>query len=1585
MSQSRSADPNRLHPIAKCSLLVGLLVLGAPSTSQAVVGAWPIPQTGSDWFEEPTDWVGGVPNAPGDVAGLYGARGDSVAATLSQAVTVGELQFHGNSSVLLNGPGSMTLDNLSPAPARIEGLARASGRLFEVAAPVSVASGGELILDANSFSTVKLSGGLNLADGRIRKLGDGGAVLASEVTGLTGGVEIEAGVLRIERTQILANTEVNVAAGATLKIVSPFDTPELNSSRYAIPSLYLNGGALQVAAPQNPIGGVAANAAITLLSDSTILSAGRTDFTLFGSISGDGGLTLLHSGESRESMFSTDETAYVHFVADATYAGDTVVGPGVSLRMAQGSQLGDTVGVTRVMGGQLVLTGGGGAEQIEVDRGTLVLEEAASPYGHVIAIRSGRLSGENQSTLTTPVVLSTDVHFSEGMLLGEGSTSDGFVLQGQISGTGSIGFAGQAVVEGGLTARGNLYTYHRSDAQFTGPLEIAGEAFVERGGVRLVGEHDLSGTSFRLAPEQGVPGANLTIAGDVSIGALVLDTANIGRDDASHLTTVVVEQGATLNLAGGVQFRGGKLSGDFSGQPTLVKKGLATGYLADGAASSFQRIDVENGSLILDGDPGSTPGAIHLSPRETVRLELNNTGVYAGAVHANSTPGRRGAVVSIGTGSVFDGELDLGAGVGQVSGALGPNASIQGVDVVLGGVVQGGDHTYSGATEVAGGGITLVDAGRLGSTSGVIGQPGTRLVLDNSGAAAHPDRLPDSVPISLNGTTVSLIGRSGDAVAETLGEVTAAYGTGGLDAQAPNEAGTSAVLQIASLVRQRGAAVEFSTSPNAQIMFDNGPTLNDGLIGGWALANGELATYGPQGVVPYSEIHSYTPGLESATGSDNVRLNSGATLTGDALVNSLSADAGEIDLAGHQLTIDSGALATRTNTRILGEGELTVGGEAGGELLVSGGGRIEASVVDGAAGPVGVTAVSGDLRLYGANAYSGPTTVNNGARLFIDREAAIPNGGDVMLNGGVLILETGAESTLGLGQVALLGRGRMTSEAASRPRLEPESVLLESGTIANVDLVGEAPLTKIGSGVADFADTLRLFNGPITIEGGVLRSYYSPDPDSAATPAAIAIASGGTLRIDSNASVAARPLHFNGGALSMEDAGEVSAPILLLAGGGTIRGGEETTRISSPVSGEGDLVIEGGLGVDALIHFDSDLSGWSGDLHLAGGPIRLGEQFRYEKPLALAASRVWAPGGSPFGEAVVSVPAGSQLVVSAPFSANVELGGGVLHLAGINASLSGDLEVSGHSYLFVQGGAETPESRPTTTGSMRLDHDSQLVVTQPPSSGANPSLGLFQQRLLVESDLTVHGTATIASYDCLVELTGTLSPATVYAELRLEGNDTFEFNGSIELSAGKTLALIEDGAPAAVSLGGAASRLAGSGQFIGDAILSDGAAVSPGNSPGVLSIDGSLTLGPGAVYDWEIADAGGVAGDQQGWDLLTVSEQILFESTPEDPAIIRIAASSGGGPPGVVHNWDPSRYQSWLIATAADLEGFDPSLVVVDAAGLQSVLGLPAEPAFRVQRQGASLLLVYGVPEPAALALLCLLAGAPVRLRRQSA
>src|SRR5262249_11267814 len=153
--------------------------------------------------------------------------------------------------------------------------------------------------------------------------------------------------------------------------------------------------------------------------------------------------------------------------------------------------------------------------------------------------------------------------------------------------------------------------------------------------------------------------------------------------------------------------------------------------------------------------------------------------------------------------------------------------------------------------------LTLAGAGgALQSTTGVTLNTGGSLVLDNT-AANNSDRVADSVPVTLNGGTLSVLGNGTSASTESLGPITA---TSGNSVVTTTSGGAGVTLTAASLTRNAGATVSFQAgsgqtlgSAGNKITFTSSPSLTSGIIQGAtttdAAAGGfNLATYGANGV-----------------------------------------------------------------------------------------------------------------------------------------------------------------------------------------------------------------------------------------------------------------------------------------------------------------------------------------------------------------------------------------------------------------------------------------------------------------------------------------------------------------------------------------------------------------------------------------------------------------------------------------------------------------------------------------------------------------------------------------------------------------
>jgi len=1558
-------------------VLLVVVVTMMPTEAVAVESAWTVTSAPGDWFTDAV-WSNGIPNQPGDVATLTGQFGNPVIAGLSGLATIGELRFTGSADLTLGGAGSLLFDNLGAEPARLAAFGNQAGRVFDVATPIAIASGQELLLDVNANSTLRTSGGFVPGNGLIRKVGGGVVELTGASTGWSGDFVLEAGEVRVEHTKSLLNSSaVTARPGTFVTVVAQRATSEDTRDPYIIPRLILDGATLQSnLGERRDVTSLGTN--IELLSDSIIRSpTGTFGIMLEGTISGPGGVSYLQHLNpplrTRTSRFRINGAT--------SYSGETVIGPNVQVVFLQPNALGDTNAGTRVLRGELWLNGGGGAEDIVVENGRLDLGDSTTPYGNTVFLNSGNLTGGGDDA---PGTLSTRVEYINGAVLGSESNSANLVLASGIEGVGSLAIQNSVKIQGGVTVRGNLYIRNRAGAQISGPLRLAGETFIDRVSLRLTGDVDAPESKFRIAPTFETADARLLVAANNTVGTIVLDPRRARREGTFNRTQLTVADDAVLTIADELRFMGGVIRGAIVGQSVLTKQDRTVGTLEDIAGSGFERVNVEAGQLVIRGDAGASAPDIYLQPHDTSRVLLADTGVYRGDIYLNNAQGYANeAALTLSGDTTLAGDLFLGDEGASLSGgnfgdrtSVDSNAAIRGGDLTLMGrapiFIRGGDHAYSGVTNVMAESLVLIDGGRLNSTSAIVGSGratagGGRsgLVLDNTGTIANNDRIPDDTPVYLNGMRFTLMGRDGQTVTESLGQVYAGRGIGDLVVENPNPANGSTELRIQTLIRQPGAAIQFSAAdPSARITFAEAPALDDGLIGGWALFDtnefvNEFATYGPNGVVPYSDLYTYKSDLATAASADNVSLLSqNVVLASDKNINALKGRNAEIDLNGKTLTIESGGLLGGRPQRLVirGEGALTAGLEDGAELILAGNLQIDANITDNAQGSVGLTFSdafknnSAFLTLSGENSYSGPTTVNAGI-LIATSSTALPTGTDVILNGANLRANFQTGSPLELGRIELRDNAEVSSLLEFSPQLQPESILVESGTFQAVEFVGDAPITKIGPGRASFERSLATHSGPIDIEAGdffINALGAAPIEDAYA----ITIYEGGSLRTSSDFVIADRKIRLDGGVIDIELRGGVSAPIEVLSGGGALRNERGTTVITSAITGAGDLTVEGGFG-RGLISFNADLNAFDGDLLFTGGSIRMeGNNANYNRSIRIAASNLASFGPSPFGSSQVTVLAEGQLSVSDPLTANVRLAGGVLRFGNQMPSpvLQGSLTIADHSYLFITPAFDGRQNSPQILSDVVLENGSNLTITQAPDAYSDYRERLFRENLRIDSNLKVDGSTTLTSFDSTVDIFGTIAPVSPNAVLNLVGNDTFNVRASVQLANGDSLTIIEDDGPGRVVLDRTDRTLSGQGRLVSDVLLKNLASVSPGTEgAGELVVQGDLTFGRLAVYDWEIANGSGTAGVD--WDLLDIQGDLLFDSSF---FLLKLSNLPG---------FQLTQDAPWLIASAENIQGFDATSAIINVSGIQADFPLLTADQFVLYTDGGNLLLRV-VPEP---------------------
>jgi len=161
--------------------------------------------------------------------------------------------------------------------------------------------------------------------------------------------------------------------------------------------------------------------------------------------------------------------------------------------------------------------------------------------------------------------------------------------------------------------------------------------------------------------------------------------------------------------------------------------------------------------------------------------------------------------------------------------------------------------------------------------------------------------------------------------------------------------------------------------------------------------------------------------------------------------------------------------------------------------------------------------------------------------------------------------------------------------------------------------------------------------------------------------------------------------------------------------------------------------------------------------------------------------------------------------------------------------------------------------------------------------------------------------------------------------LVLNGTNT---GSAITVNSGGTLAGIGTGATTTINSGGK---------------------ISPGNSPGILTV-GNLTLNGGGTYTWEMADATGSAGT--GWDQINATGLLTIGANATSRFTIAITSS------GAPSNWNyTTSNQSWEILDYGTISGFNASYFTLNTTAFAG--DLTGDSSWAITDTGSALRLTY--------------------------
>ncbi len=772
-----------------------------------------------------------------------------------------------------------------------------------------------------------------------------------------------------------------------------------------------------------------------------------------------------------------------------------------------------------------------------------------------------------------------------------------------------------------------------------------------------------------------------------------------------------------------------------------------------------------------------------------------------------------------------------------------------------------------------------------------------------------------------------------------------------------------------------------------------GMAVNDGLM---ILASGAALPVGGHGAVGvygngYLGIDLAATGISATTFIDRLdRLSSGtigfdtADLTTPAVVNdTVDLSSFSNDTSAYP-RLGSATSAIINGTIIPGSGDYQFGG-GGGTLQVT------SNLTDGDGFSRGLTlySPSGEnqsllLILSGTNTYSLGTTINDSLLRF-SSAAALPASGDfTFTNRGYLGLDytpAGLDlqnlwpRIIAEGATAVLG---FDSPDAAAPNSVSISTDLLADYFPSGAYLGTSTSATIGIYKGDSSMPANL--GFAAVRGGHLTVSPLPAGDYSLTLG---------LPNDNSETLATSYTYDSadrGAFATSQSTVEMQGPNTYTLGT-TLQGG--TVVLDDPAAlGTGTITVSGNV---TLSTSSSSTSGsTSGSIAAAARPVAaMTSGFTVANPitftedatptLTLDATNSFTLSGSISGS--------SGIVVD-------KIGAGILTLSGDNSAFSGEVCVN-EGELDVANDAAVASADLWVSAS-----DSSPVVSfltsspQVASLNGNGAVNLNSAALTITgsngntSDFSgpISGTGSIAVSSSTgsvnVFLFGdnsysggtTVSGNADHPAVLIAGSNTALGTGTVSVSGGSLF--VFSNATLTNPLTFSTGTIGGAGTFAppGGVVIGSSRVVSPGLSSsyadtgnsaiGELGFGTGLTFGPGGTYQWELANASGVAGT--GWDAISVTGALSITSTSADPFTIA-AANVGSSYSGTI-SFNNTQYYSWTIASASGgITGFDAGAIAVDSSGLTN-LGIGH---LFLSEDGNDLVLNFDpVPEPSTYALM---------------
>ena len=921
-----------------------------------------------------------------------------------------------------------------------------------------------------------------------------------------------------------------------------------------------------------------------------------------------------------------------------------------------------------------------------------------------------------------------------------------------------------------------------------------------------------------------------------------------GTYSADYYYQAVFNWGSQYNYVGTSTATTAPSSGFYTASYTLA----GYDYYLDQASGSNNQTSVSGGNGTLTGSVGIGKfgnGTVTLT--NTANNYTGRTFIAAGTLQ-NAASGviSDGSNLIIKSGAVYDlnnfnetinsvseyavndgGTITLGSGTLTISGASQGTKSQNSISGTGGLVYNATNSTLYLYGTQGFTGSTSVQAGTLQASVSM--SSGNFSLTGGTFETLTSNAISDSASITMGGGTL-LIGGS-----ETIGSVTLSSGTSSVMSVNSNQSLTaSGTISGAGNLTKQGDGTLYLTQTNT---YTGATTISAGTLqignGGTTGNLSASSAITNNGTLAFNRTNTVTQGTDFAStigGTGNLTQSGSGTL----ILSGANTYTGDTRIAAGNLQIASAGSISSSSTIYVGNGgtadiaQLTLGKSDGGQTIAN---AMTVNPTSGGATDYTKRIISG-ANTSGANTFSGTITVNNDVSLSAASGGTLAfgllqNGSSVRTahatGAGTVVLQ-GSSDNLNIALAVDSGMAQLAKTSSS----SVHAVGNQFGTALTVNSGGTAQLAGSGgdqiydnSGVVINSDSVFDLNGKTETINNI-----SLNGTGIGSTGALINSSGtaATLTLTGSSSLAG-PTRVGGtGDIVIDGAGAI-----------TMGSGQTLTKV-----GSNKLTLSNGSGVDnvnLLLQVDAgtvvlNKASTSGGAHSVGG-------------LTINSGGVVQLSGS----------GGYQIYDGAAAAVN---SGGVLDMFGQNQTFTtGSLTLSGTG--ISSGGAliNSSGSSSTLTGAVVLGANSSfggsgnLTLSGVISGDSKTLTKVGNGKLTLNGANTYTGSTTISA--------GTLA---------LGSGGSFESSPTVNLGTSASPGTLDLTAKSSFTFG-ANQTVSGTGEVnIGNGkVVTINGNFAPGNSPGIVSVTGSLTLAGTTTLDID-----GVIGAGVGYDQTILSGDLTY-------------------------------------------------------------------------------------------------------------